>query len=906
MIDKLFDAQYYGTNCGRPYQRDEHWLSFFDGIAENIFQRIQPKTVLDAGCAWGFLVEKLRLRDIDTWGVDISEFAIANVHESIKPFCWVGSVADAFPQKYDLIVCIEVLEHMSQKDAQKTIVNFCDSTEDILFSSSPYDYQETTHVNVHPPDVWAELFALNGFYRDTDFDASFLTPWAVRFRKRQEPTARIVREYERRFWYLWKENTDLRKFNLSSERIIFQRDDQIKNLEQEKIMLQQEVQNLGSKLSVIENKVENLLGIKREYDQIVTARSWKLMTKIHRVRARFIPIGSKREKAFYALIGKAAMLRRRFTSNLVLQTGENYSGRTRQKKYTYSEWISDNEPTSMELAEQKLLIKDFSLQPLISILTPVYNPPIEVIRSTIQSISDQTYTNWELCLADGGDDENVRKIILDFVDQDKRIKAQFLDENLGISGNTNISLKMASGEFVLLMDHDDLLAPNMLFEVIQSINKKPDLDIIYFDEDKIDETGQKRDHPFFKPDWSPEMLLSANYLTHPLLRKSLVEEVGGFDPEKDGTQDWDLIFRCTEKTDRVEHIPKILNHWRQVPGSTATTFNAKSYVFDRQIQCIEEHLQRIGIKAPNAYFDRFGYIRVSWPIADPKVSIIIPTKNNDIVLKNCIDSILEKTEYQNFEIILVDNDSTQPEVLKYYATLAANEKIKIVHYPESFNFNTANNLGAKNASGDYLLFLNNDIEVIESNWLTELVRWAELPEIGVVGAKLIYPNNTVQHAGIVVGMQGHASHVFWGLQEGQSTIFGSSEWYRNYLAVTGACMMFPKDVFKEIGGFDEDYKLVFSDVEICLRAIENGYRVMYSPLVRLVHHEGKTRGQSMPADDIQRGAAQLSDRVRAGDPYFNPNLSYTSRIPVLARPDEEDRILRLNRLVKNSNENLDF
>ncbi len=220
-----FDENYYATSCGRPYQRDEHWLKFFDNISENLLQRMQFSSVLDAGCAWGFLVESLRNRGVDAWGVDISEFAISNVLESIKPYCWVGSVAEPFPQKYDLIVSIEVLEHMKTEDAQKAVVNFCKFSDDILFSSSPFDYKETTHFNVHPPEVWAELFAFQGFYRDTDFDASFLTPWAVRFRKRDEPTSRIVREYERRFWTVWKENTDLREFNLEINHKISARDE---------------------------------------------------------------------------------------------------------------------------------------------------------------------------------------------------------------------------------------------------------------------------------------------------------------------------------------------------------------------------------------------------------------------------------------------------------------------------------------------------------------------------------------------------------------------------------------------------------------------------------------------------------------------------------------------------------
>jgi GT2 family glycosyltransferase len=983
-ISDFFNAYYFEHDCGLPYRRDDHWLNFFGRIATHILRGIQPSTVLDAGCAMGFLVEKLRQEKIEAWGIDISEYAIQNVHPQVKPYCWLGSVVDPFPQKYDLIVSIEVLEHMRKLEAEAAIINFCQHTDDILFSSTPTDYAEASHINLQQPEYWSELFAHEGFFRDIDFDASFITPWAVRYRRKSEPVPRLVRDYDRKFWLLWKENTDLRNASLDfnsqlmeGEKLLAEGDKKIqdyirtieeKNEELEKLKgenyaliislhsRKDTINKIAKRISEIENnnqalndkvnKIENTLQeneqlidilknqverkdeenkelmstvtelgnagqelrnhlekVTKEYTGILVSRSWRFMQQIHRLRYFFIPIQSRRERWMHLVFrGIGTLKDHGFIEGfkrviLKLKTKEPIQVSGQEEIDEYHIWIVENEPKETELEYQKTESKNFKYRPLISIITPVYNPPHTVLKEMFDSVLSQTYENWELCVVDGASNIKEVKITLKQYDErDSRIRIRFLNENKGISGNSNLALDMAKGEFIALLDHDDLLAPHMLFEVVTRLNEKPKTDLVYFDEDKVTEDSHIRHSPFFKPDWSPDLLLSINYLTHPVIRRSLIDSVGTFTPEMDGTQDWDLVFRCMEKSDRIEHIPKILYHWRQIQGSAATLLDAKSWVFDRQLQCVNNHLFRMGIKNAEVSFASPGYLKVEWPSSGKKVSIIIPTKDKFEYLKKSVESILNNTTYTNFEVILIDNGSSDQNVLDYYQNLSSDKRLKIVENPGDFNFSAANNLGGKHATGEYFLFLNNDIEVLEPDWLEEMVRWADREEIGVVGGKLLYPDGTIQHAGVVIGMEGHASHVFWGAQEKQSGPFGSVDWYRNFMAVTGACMMIRRKVFEEVGGFDERYLLVFSDIEICMRVVERGYRVIYNPFVRLRHYEGKSRGNHMPSQDIQLGFDHFIELVEKGDPYYNPNLSYSSRMPMIADLNEEGRIERLQRL----------
>ena len=563
----------------------------------------------------------------------------------------------------------------------------------------------------------------------------------------------------------------------------------------------------------------------------------------------------------------------------------------------YADFVRRTTPDPETLAQQRAESAGWDDRPLISFITPVYAPPPDVLQATIDSVRAQTYDHWELCIADASPDSpEVRALLEKCAEQDDRIRVKFLDLNLGISGNSNAAIETARGEYIAILDHDDVLAPDMLYRVVRRIREKHLADLIYFDEDKLSEDGQTRRNPFFKPDFSPEMLISVNYLTHAVYRRSLVAEVGGFDSAFDGCQDWDLAFKVTERTNEVEHIPAVLYHWRQVSGSTAGEFRAKSYVFERQLACVQAHLQRRGLAGATASFKRPGFLHAAWPPSGRKVSIIIPTKDNLSFLKRTIKSIQSKTSYTDYEILIVDNGSRQRKTLQYFEQLRSREAARIVAFNEMFNYSRANNLGALVAKGEILLFLNNDVEVLHADWLEEMVRWVDRDEIGIVGAKLLYPDETVQHAGVVVGLEGHASHIFWGYRDYESGPFGSADWYRNFSAITGACMMMRRDTFEKIGRFEEGYILAFSDIEICLRTIEHGYRVMYTPHARLRHYEGKSRGSHIPSNDILVGIEDFQALVERGDPYFNPNLSYNARKPTIRTGSEEDRLARLQRV----------
>jgi len=429
-------------------------------------------------------------------------------------------------------------------------------------------------------------------------------------------------------------------------------------------------------------------------------------------------------------------------------------------------------------------------------------------------------------------------------------------------------LEMASGEFVAFLDHDDLLAPFAFYEVAKILNQHGKADLIYSDHDRLSSQHQSRHQPLFKPDWSPEIMLSANYITHlTVIRSQLMRDVGGCASKFDGAQDWDLFFRITERTAQIIHISKILYHWRESSESTAESIWTKSYVPEAQLEAITSHLDRLGMVEPRAFFDPSGYIRVHWKyIDDHKVSIIIPTRGANKLIRNCIRTILQKTTYPNYEIIIVNNGQRKPDEITFFRKLKDEQRIRIVHFDRPFNYSAVNNFGAGNATGDIYLFLNNDTEIINEDWLDELVLWAEREDIGVVGAKLLQPNGRIQHAGVIMGLSGFAGHVFAGSPENQWGIFGLSEWYRDYKAITAACMMIRKDLFMQIGGFDETFILCGNDVELCLRLQLQDLRIVYNPFVKLMHIEGASRSGEIPSEDNYTSYHYYLPVLASGDP----------------------------------------
>lgn len=563
----------------------------------------------------------------------------------------------------------------------------------------------------------------------------------------------------------------------------------------------------------------------------------------------------------------------------------------------YDIWILKNESLGNEPEQSTTGGQLFSCHPKISIITPVWNTDERWIRRAIESVINQTYDNWELCLVDGGSTKpHIKPVLTEYAAKDSRIKIRFLTENKGISGNSNAALALATGEFVGFLDHDDELSPFSLSEIIQVLNRNPNVDFIYSDEDKIDETGKRKD-PFFKPDWSPDMFLSHNYLCHfSVIRKSLIDSVGGFREGYDGSQDYDLFLRVTEKIapSTIVHIPKILYHWRMIQGSASDQIDAKPYAFVAAKKALRDVLIRRKIDGdvqdglfPSSY-------RIHYSICNnPKISIIIPTKDKVKVLKQCVQSILDKTEYKNFEIVIVDNQSKEPETFEYYKTLGTNSKITILHYNEPFNYSAINNYAVAHVDSPYLLFLNNDTEVIDGEWLSAMLEHAQRDCVGAVGAKLLYPNHTVQHAGIVIGIIGHppvGGHAHRHLPEKYHGYFGRADTIQNVSAVTAACLLMKKNIFEQIGGFDEKLAIAFNDVDLCLKIRDAGYLLVYTPYAMLFHHESLSRGyedtpekQKRVIQEVHHVRERWEDIIDKGDPYYNENLT----------KDREDFSLRL-------------
>jgi len=562
--------------------------------------------------------------------------------------------------------------------------------------------------------------------------------------------------------------------------------------------------------------------------------------------------------------------------------------RKRSPAISYAEWINQNEPTQEQLDQQCNIAHQFIYRPKISIVLPVYNTPIPFLHDLLRSVTAQTYDQWELCISNGSPANKVLTAELEkYAQNDPRVRITHLNENLGISGNSNKALEMANGEFAALLDHDDTLAPFALYEVVTLLQDFPRSDLIYSDHDYLSTDGENRLSPLFKPDWSPEIMLSANYVTHlTVLRTSLVREVGEFDPATDGAQDWDLFFRVLRKTDRIAHIPKILYHWRETPQSTANNSIAKPYATNAQLKGITRNLETQGLIQVESFFDPKGGIRVKWLFPHEKVSIIILTKGVNQLLKNCIASIIEKTSYYDYEIIIVNNGPQKPEAFPYFKEISTNNKINVLHFDGEFNYSQANNFAVSYAQGKFLLLLNNDIEVISNDWLEEMVMWAGLPEIGAVGAKLIRPNGLIQHAGVIVGMSGFAGHIFADSPENDSGIFGSTQWYRNYSALTAACLMIRKEVYASIGGLNETFVLNGNDVEFGLRLLASGYRLLYNPFVILKHIESATHQGKIPGRDFLTSFIHYKNMLANGDPFFNRNLSYWFSKPTLRSNNE--------------------
>jgi len=546
----------------------------------------------------------------------------------------------------------------------------------------------------------------------------------------------------------------------------------------------------------------------------------------------------------------------------------------------YAEWYKQHHVTEETLRKQRKTT--FDKNPLISIIVPTYKTPIDYLKEMIESVRAQTYPNWELCIGDGSEgDKELEAVLEEYAREDKRIHYKILEKNMGISGNTNGALALATGDYVGLLDHDDVLSPDALFEIVSALQKE-DYDVFYTDEDKVSADLKEYSDPNFKPDYSEDLLRSHNYITHFFVaRRSIAEEIGGFNSEFDGAQDYDFIFRCVEKSSKICHISKILYHWRVHEDSTAGNPASKLYAYEAGKKAIEAHYKRLGVKAEVEMMPLWGMYHTTYAIPENAfVSVIIPNKDHAKDLRTCVNSLYEKNDYSNFEIIIVENNSQQKETFSLYDELREERaNLSVIKWEERFNYAAINNFAAKQAKGDYLLFLNNDTEVITEYAVREMLGCCARPEVGVVGAKLLYEDDTVQHAGIVIGFGGFAGHVFTGIGRNDYGFMLRPVITCNYSAVTGACMMVSRDVFEAVGGFSEEFEISLNDVDLCLKIRAIDKLVVYDAHSLWYHFESKSRGYEDSVEkkerfekEIQLFQTKWAGILRNGDPYYNKNF----------------------------------
>ena len=983
-MSEIYNYEYYHNYDSAAYEDQSHWLEFFENIADRIVEDFKPSTVLDAGCAMGYLVAALRDRGVEAYGLDISEYAISKVREDIKPYCVVSSLTEPLPeilpQRYDLAVTIEVLEHLYADEGKKAIENLCGLTDRIIFSSTPDDFSERTHVNVQQREYWAKLFAEQGFYDDINYRPTYLTYYASFF-KRGEDTLRQIENYERNIRIT---ENKIRIDALNYQKIIDnqssiieqstkQRDkltEQLKEMEAEldhhkKIYDEAISQQEKLKQEKIERErsfEEKLSEVKHEYSERIEKLEAELVKcqKIHdgtieKLKQEKI----EGERSFENLLSKArhecyeqieevklelAHYKKHYEASInqrekLKQEKSELEQRLSEVNYAYSvisnafcwkmtkplraflDFIKTVPPFGLFIKGLKCLKKNglrytwkkvrekistqekdpyskcvlraqrrekFPLKIKFSVIVPLYNTPLNFLREMIESVQAQTYENWELCMAYGSDSEHteVEKICKSFAKKDKRIQYKKLEKNLGISGNSNACLDMATGDYIALLDHDDVLHPAALYEIMHAICYK-NADFIYTDECHFKEKLEDAYDFHFKPDFAPDNLRSINYICHfTAFKRKLLDEVGQFASSCDGSQDHDLFLRLTEKAENIVHIPKILYYWRASSGSTAESLDNKLYAIEAGVLSVEKQLDRLGLDGEvKPVRPGLSVYRINYMIKDAiKISILIPNYEHLEDLEKCLNSIFEKTTYLNYEIIIVENNSSSLEIFDFYKKIQQeHHNVQIVKRPGEFNYSAINNFGFTFCNGDYILLLNNDTEVITPNWLEEMLMFAQREDVGAVGAMLYYPDDTIQHAGVILGLGGVAGHAFRYFNKGECGYQARLLYAQNLSAVTGACMMIRRNVWEKVGGLDEAFAVAFNDVDFCMRIRQAGYLIVWTPFAELYHCESKSRGKDNKPEYGKKYERFVSEahyfqerwkkELAAGDPYYNPNLT---------------------------------
>jgi GT2 family glycosyltransferase/glycosyltransferase involved in cell wall biosynthesis/predicted nucleic acid-binding Zn-ribbon protein len=1035
----VFNAEYYMTGCGPfPYERNERWLPFFAGIAAEIVRSLHPESVFDMGCAMGMLAESLWDLGVPAKGIDISSYAIEQVRPDMRRYCSVGSVTAPIDQRYDLVTCIEVLEHVLPEEAQQAIAVMAAATDTILFSSTPNDFVEETHVNVQPVAAWVEQFGSVGFVPDLVFDASFLAPHAILFRKARERlsadvaalfskyilirTALVEREQRigrlsadlaelhaerdqisdelRSFAANWDQmdvasraegdakgsrcrevaaatdevsrlaqiNQDMRCYidqielrlksagandaeheglvlhlqqatsrveqlekeisdkELSANRILEANHDLRLRLveltddltaaalraDAEVTRVTQQLKDSGSYIDQLEKQILqqelSTSRIKAELQEVYSSPGWRLVSTYrkwlnrHRMKGGIVarrlepllewsvraaglaPKASGRAPNSHVALVPVPTAAPELTegpSNSSVQEASkaiSMAAPVIQTDLAYDAWITRTEPSGEDLKLQRAISRHFRLQPLISIVVPVFKVPLPVLRATLDSVRQQTYPNWQLCILHADrDDAAARQYLSEAASQDSRIRVELASENLGISVNSNAALKTAAGEYLALLDHDDTLAPFALYEVVKVINEKPAVDFIYSDKDCLSEDGSVRLKPLFKPAWSPDIMLSANYLTHfNVMRTEVVRALGGWRSETDGAQDWDIFLRVTERSQSVEFIPKVLYHWRIIATSVASAgFKSKPYAANAQLLTVDHHLKQLGVRGTPAR-SSLEILKVEWNgLQELGASIIVVSNAPAGSIQRRARSLAAQTNHPAFEVIAIGPG------LK----TGAEGSIRWINCPEQMTLPSRLSEAVRNSQYPCIVFVDDSVEIAERNWVGELVGPLQQEKIGLVGAKLLDSvTSRLRHVGIVFNRDGRPDNIFSGEPEHVNNTFGDGYWYRNWSAVSGACFAVRRSVWDQLRGFHENPAYPRLDIDLCLRLrFQLGLRILYNPFARFQQSEGGLLENWLSPAGPDSAAGYIRACFSGGDPYFHSQLESRNGRVVFAR-----------------------
>ncbi len=793
-------------------------------LVDLVLREIGPTSVLDVGPAAGSVVSALRERGLDAFGVDVSTQA--------------GEAPPDVPAgAFDLLVCRDLLAHLGEAQTRATIAGTCGGAADVLVLPGAGAHDDGR------PSFWIELLAGHGFALDVDFEPGLTLLPLMRFRRGATAGALVDA--------LLARNAGLRRGLAASARTVRRQDELIAELRFEFRAARQTI-------------------------------GWKLLERVRRARERLLPPASRRRRPYWlaarvlevVLDEGAAAVWKKTKHKIAIFGARAFLGRPpvedipRELDRQYEVWLRRHRLTPRASRQLAAAMAAFTHAPRVSVVMRVRDTDERWLRRAIESVRAQLYTDWELCLVDDASTApHVRRTLDEYAGLDRRIRVQCLAAHEGDAGAGNHALAMATGELVGFLDATDELSADAIVEVVRRLNGSPDVDLIYSDEDRLDGDG-RRVEPFFKPDWSPDLVLSCNYVSHfSVFRRSRLLEMGGFRLDLAGGHDYDLVLRLVERTSRIAHIPKVLYHARKSGDAPPPLPPDGS---GRRV--LEDALRRRGEAGWVESSPVPGVHTVRYRLTgSPLVSIVIPTRDQGPLLEQCVRSIEERTGYDRYEIVVLDNGSSEPATLQYLDALARG--CAVHRYPAPFNFSAICNFGAARAKGDYLLFLNDDTQVIGPDWLAAMLEHAQRPGVGAVGAKLLYPYGRVQHAGVVLGIGGVAGHAFKQLPDAALRPFGMADCVRNCSAVTAACMMMARRTFDEVQGFDETFRVAYNDVDLCLRLRERGYVIVYTPRAVLYHHESATRGRSHPPEDEALCLKRWGHVIGAGDPYYNPNLT---------------------------------